>query len=87
MATIMDPRFKDKFFSGAVNQQSAKKLLLDKYMKIRENDPYYRTAEPSSKRPTNDKTTSKLWVVYQKYCPKHSLYLEKIKMQTVFHVK
>ena len=47
LATIMDPHFKNNFFSGAVNQQSAKKMLLDKYMKIRKNDPYYSTAEPS----------------------------------------
>ena len=60
LATMMDPHFKDKFFSGAVNQQNAK-ILLDQCVKIRENDPCYSTAEPQSKRPENDKTTSKLW--------------------------
>ena len=64
MATMMDPGFKDKFFSGAVNQQNAKKMLLDKYVKIRENDPYYSTAEPPSKRPANDKTKVNRGVVY-----------------------
>ena len=61
LATMMDPRFKDKFFSGAVNRQNAKKMLLDKCVKIRENDSCYSTAEPPSKRPASDTTTSKLW--------------------------
>ena len=61
MATIMDPRFKDKFFSSAANCQNAMKMLLDECMRVRENEPCYSTAEPLSKRPTNDGATSKLW--------------------------
>ena len=36
LVTMMDPGFKDKFFSDAVNQQNAKKILLDKCVKMRE---------------------------------------------------
>ena len=68
MATIMDPRFKDKFLSSAANRQNAKKMLLDECMRVRENEPCYSIAEPCysiaeplSKRPANDGTTSKLW--------------------------
>ena len=38
LATIIDPRFKDIFFSGAVNRQNAKKMLPDECKKIRENN-------------------------------------------------
>ena len=44
LATMMDPCFKDKFFRGVVNWQNAK-MLLDKCVKVRENDPCYGTAE------------------------------------------
>ena len=61
LATIMDPRFKDKFFSSVVSRQNTKKMLLDECARVRENDPCYSLAEPPSKRPANDETTSKLW--------------------------
>ena len=61
LATIIDPCFKDKFFSGAVNRQNAKKMLLDKGKKIRESNSCYIMAEPPSKRPANEEATSKLW--------------------------
>ena len=58
--TIMDPRFKDKFFSGAVDRENTK-MFLDECVRVRENNTCYSTAEPPSKRPANDETTSKLW--------------------------
>jgi len=61
LATILDPRFKDKFFSGTINHANAKKMLLDECERVRETNPCYAMAEPPSKRPANDKTTSKLW--------------------------
>ena len=61
LATIIDPRFKDKFFSGAVNCQNAKKMLLDECKTIRESNSCYIMAEPPSKRPANEEATSKLW--------------------------
>ena len=60
MATIMDPRFKNIFFSSAAIHQNAK-MLLDECMRVRENEPCYNTAERLSKRLVNDGTTSKLW--------------------------
>ena len=60
LATIIDPRVKDKFFSGAVNRQNAKKMLLDECKKIRESNSCYIMAEPPSKRPANEEATSKL---------------------------
>ena len=59
LATIIDPCF--KFFSGAVNRQNAKKMLLGEFKKIRESNSCYIMAEPPSKRPANEEATSKLW--------------------------
>ena len=52
LATIVDPRFKDKFFSSAVNRQNAK--MLPECKKIRENNFCYIMAEPPSKKPANE---------------------------------
>jgi len=35
LATILDPHFKENFFSGTVNCANAKKMLLDKCERVR----------------------------------------------------
>ena len=48
LATLLDPRFKDKFFSGAVERLNARELLEEKVTEITGKQD---TREPSPKRP------------------------------------
>jgi len=65
MATIIDPHFKDKFFSSPAKHRNAKVMLLSEYEEVRqqsEQDPCHSIESPSEKHATEEaKTKSKLW--------------------------
>ena len=85
LATMMDPGFKDKFFSDAVNWRNADDILPDKCVKMR--GMILATAQLSlhPKGLQMIKVQVICGVVYQKYCLKHQLYLMKVMIPTVFH--
>ena len=52
LATLLDPRFKDKFFSGAVQRATAKQMLEDK-LKLHDESHETQSGEPLPKRARN----------------------------------
>ena len=61
-STLLDPKFKDKFFSGAIERANAKELLQQEADDLKKsNDSLNLTETISPKRHQNDDHGSDLW--------------------------
>ena len=54
LATLLDPRYKDKFFTTSSSCQYAKEMLLSEYTYFLEDCEADETDEPPAKRPARD---------------------------------
>ena len=64
LATLLDPRYKDKFFTSSSSRQYAKEMLLTEYTYFLEDNELDETDEPPAKRPArdnDDEDPTKLW--------------------------
>ena len=63
LATLLDPRYKDKFFTSNSSRQYAKEMLLSEHTYFLEGSEADETDESSAKRPTrdDDENPNKLW--------------------------
>ena len=54
IACLLDPRFKDRFLSGVIQQAEAKRILLEELENLDQDDA--RSFEPPSKRSNTEST-------------------------------
>ena len=63
LATLLDPRYKEKFFTSSSSRRHAKEMLLSEYAYFLEDCEADKTDEPPAKRPArdDDDDPNKLW--------------------------
>uniref|UniRef100_A0A8C5MY44 BED-type domain-containing protein n=1 Tax=Leptobrachium leishanense TaxID=445787 RepID=A0A8C5MY44_9ANUR len=66
IATLLDPRYKERFFSNAENARHMKELLMLKLQKNAEETLTSLSGQPSAKRPRSDQPSTRLDSVFEK---------------------